>query len=107
MPETATIDLSQDARAAFAWWDSLNLGTTRGTTVEDWEVTPYRDAFCFTRPSAHPNAWLIRDRVVMHFGFDSDTIESAYEMLPPSEVPASTVRTRFRGDVLAGGARPT
>lgn len=91
---TTTNEVSDEVHAAFDWWASLDTPPTRNTNVDDWVVSSFRDAICFTRPAEYPNAWLVRDRTVVNFGFDHDTLESAYGMLPRVTQLASTVRTR-------------
>lgn len=72
----------------FAWWCDLQTPATAGTALADWEVTPYRDAWCFTRRGrSHHDAYLIRGTNLTHFGWDHDTLETAYCLLTQSQRP--------------------
>jgi hypothetical protein len=76
------------AAQLFARWASLDTPATAGTSFRDWDTCVYRDAVCFTRPGvAGADVYLLRGTSVITFGFDDDTIESAYQMLdvPPPE----------------------
>ncbi len=86
----------------FAWWCGLQTPATMGTTLADWEVVQYRDAWCFTRRGSRDNnAYLIRGTSLTHFGWDHDTLESAYDMLTRSWRP-EPVDTRVVRRSLAG-----
>jgi hypothetical protein len=74
----------------FTWWAGLQTPDTVGTTLADWEVVQYRDAWCFTRQDSgrDGDAYLIRGTSLAHFGWDDDTLESAYLMLMRSSRPS-------------------
>ena len=66
----------------FSWWSQLHTPATFATTFEDWEVVGYRDAWCFTRLGRDvAEAFMIRGASLINFGWEDDTLESAYEML--------------------------
>jgi hypothetical protein len=84
----------------FAWWCGLQTPATAGTTLADWEVVQYRDAWCFSRRGRSDNeAYLIRSSGLTHFGWDHDTLESAYRMLTqnwrPQPVDTRVVQRRL------------
>ncbi len=69
----------------FSWWSELHTPATSGTTFEDWEASVYRDAWCFTRRDRSDcEAFMIRGASLINFGWEDDTLESAYEMLSVS-----------------------
>ena len=75
----------------FTWWSGLETSATVGTTLADWEVVPYRDAWCFSRrEQTDCGAYLIRGTSLVNFGWDDDTFESAYQMLTQSSRPSSS-----------------
>lgn len=97
---TDTVDLSSPEEL-FSWWRGLQTPATAGTTLADWEVTPYRDAWCFTRRGHdRGDGYLIRGTNLTHFGWDYDTLESAYQMLTrnsrPQPVESRVVRRWLR-----------
>jgi hypothetical protein len=83
-PEAAQSEI--DPRALFAWWESLSTPYTKDTQFEDWDAEIHKDAACFTRYPGADEGFLVREGTVMHFGFDYDTVESAYEALPPRPI---------------------
>jgi hypothetical protein len=88
--------LSPDPVAAFAWWESLDTPYTRGTRFSDWQHVVYRDAVCFFLSEDDTEAYLVRGAVMLHFGRDYDTIESAYASLPEPYVDGSRIVRRYR-----------
>jgi len=78
----------------FDWWHDLGTLATRSTTLADWQVVKYRDAWCFTRRERRGHDWyMIRGTNVITFGWDEDSLETAYEMLTASS-PTPRARTR-------------
>ena len=85
--DTFNLNLSSPAEL-FSWWRSLETPATAGTTLADWEVVQHRDAWCFTRRGRERrDGYLIRGANLTHFGWDHDTLESAYQMLTRSSRP--------------------
>jgi hypothetical protein len=87
---------SPDIAAAFSWWASLDTPYTRGTILSDWCYEIYLDAVCFFLREDDVEAYLIRGAVMLHFGRDYDSIESAYESLPEPYVDGSRIIRRYR-----------
>jgi hypothetical protein len=84
------------AARAFAWWAELGTPYTAGTVLDDWVATGYKDVVCFQRFAGDNEAFLVGEGRVMHFGFDTDSLESAYEALGPKRgVSETTVVRRF------------
>ena len=76
---------TRTAEEVFSWWSGLHTPATSGTTIDDWEVVGYRDAWCFTRRHRDDSeAFMIRGVSLINFGCEDDTLESAYEMLSAS-----------------------
>jgi hypothetical protein len=73
------------ARECFVWWASLGTPHTQGLAFDDWDVARYKDAFWFWRKDGTPDAHMIRGKTTMHFGFDTDTLESAYNSMPQKQ----------------------
>jgi hypothetical protein len=66
----------------FNWWRAMGTPATTGTTLADWAVTPFRDAWCFERRDGDGSeAFLLHQVGLVHFGWDLDTLETAYEIL--------------------------
>jgi hypothetical protein len=85
-----------DVARAFSWWVDLHTPYTNETTASDWVAHGYKDVVCFQRNIGDSEAFLVGEGRMIHFGFDSDTLESAYEALGPIRVaPETTVVRRF------------
>ena len=83
MTNTLSIDTAEpDVEALFTWWAGLDMPHTKGTSRADWTATAHRDAVCFTHEEMPSEGFLVRANTVMHFGFNEDSLETAYEMLP-------------------------
>jgi hypothetical protein len=83
-----------DVTRAFSWWEALRTPYTDGTTVDDWEVIGYKDVVCFQRSRDDSEAFLVGEGRMIHFGFDSDTLESAYDALGPRRDGSETTVVR-------------
>jgi hypothetical protein len=95
-PSTHTSSETALASHLFERWASMDTPATAGTSFSDWDTCSYRDAICFTRPgAAGADVYLLRDTSVITFGFDDDTIESAYRLLDGPGTPAK-VNTHHR-----------
>lgn len=88
------LDETVEPAQAFSWWEDLNTPYTEGTTLSDWVATPYRDVVCFQRSEADVDAFMVRRGQMLHFGFDMDTLESAYESLAPRHRETTSIAVR-------------
>lgn len=83
------------AETAYSWWLELATPYTEGLTLSDWVTQPFRDVVCFQRYEGAEDAYLVRRGQMIHFGFDHDTLESAYEALGPQRLGSSTIVRRM------------
>ena len=75
-------ELALIAPLCFGYWAGLDTPATRDTELDDWDFVAYREAVCFTRKGATTqDAYLVSGTSIVHFGFDHDTLESAYQMI--------------------------
>jgi hypothetical protein len=85
----AVAESTANVEELFNFWASLGTSVASGTSLNDWEVDPYRDAVVFTRPQAtNDDAWLVRGQGVVHFGLNDDTVADMYEQLSSRQLPA-------------------
>lgn len=75
----------------FEWWCGLATQATRNTTLSDWDLVKYRDAWCFTRRDHHRHDWyMIRGTNVINFGWDDDSLDTAYALLTRSPMSSAS-----------------
>jgi len=99
MSVTIDIEGAVAPAQAFSWWVDLDTPYTKGTSLSDWVATPYRDVVCFQRRPDDVDAFMVRRGQMLLFGFDMDTLESAYESLTPRYSETTSIAVR-RPDYL-------
>jgi len=77
--------VTSDFDSMFSCVLALNTSSVRDTTLSDWDIVSYRDAWLFTKKRSLANdAYLVRGSSVINFGPDDEDLEEIYSRLTPA-----------------------
>ena len=106
MTATSILDdtslVTSDFDSMFSCVLSLDTSSVRGTTLSDWDVVGYRDAWLFTKKRSLANdAFLVRGTSVINFGPDDESLDEIYDMLPSPRSPEPALNSPLVRDLKA------